>query len=64
MTLLGILLAALLGAACVTVVPNPFTSPDVERARLLCLGSGGVWLEQAEAYTCRMSPGASPDKTL
>lgn len=43
----------LLATACVTVVPNPFSSPDVERARLQCLVSGGIWIEKADAYSCQ-----------
>lgn len=46
---------ALLLTGCTTtiVVPNPYSSPEVERARLQCVAQGGLWQETAERFQCR-----------
>ena len=43
-------------AGCAPHVPiTPWTSPEVEEARRICLDAEGLWMETQTMYTCRMS---------
>ena len=52
------LLLVLAGCTTVQVVPNPYTSPEVERARLQCLAQGGLWQETVHHMRCAPPHGA------
>ena len=34
-------------------LPNPYTTPEIERDRAACLERGGVWIETVDRYVCR-----------